>query len=201
MKRHTNGGDHGRYKVGYYADDINEDGFPEVFQYRYRDINADYREFDLIRHNMLKRWSDEKHRFVFFSVGDVFRVEESHLMSAPFGSSEIDMSYTKGQENILYTGAVTFGNSGKEITYKEIQLFRDAEMLSGGSARMERYHITDDQWGVSYLVHDTSNKNYEDEEHFNNFDSGSTYEMTIRFGVDELWPTWQDAVEHLGEMP
>lgn len=187
--------DHGRYNVCYYADDINEDGFPEIFQYRYRDITADYREADLVSYNMLKGWNDEKRRYVYFAVANTFRVEESHLMSASFGSSEIDLSYTKGEENILYSGAVTFGNNGKEITFKQLQIFRDAEMLFGGSARMEKQNL------VTYLTFDASYKNYKDEEHFNNFDSGSTYETTIRFGTDELWSTWQEAVEHLGEMP
>lgn len=192
---------HGKYKSCYYAVDINEDGFPEVFQYLYDDVTADFRDVYLIRYFMHKGWSEKEHRYVYGTGVDMFRVSEYCLMSASFGSPEIDMSYTKNTENILYSGAVTSNKDGKETTFKQLQIFRDAEVLFGGSAKMERSPAANDQWIVTYLTFDASYRIYEDEEHFNNFDSGSTYETTIRFGTDELWSTWQEAVEHLGELP
>lgn len=192
---------HGKYKVCYFADDINEDGFPEVFQYRYRDITADFREAEFRSYNVSIVWNEKQSRYVYCANGHMFMVANYILMSASFGSPEIDLSYTKGEENILYSGAVTSDRDGTEVTFKELQVFRDAEMLFGGSAKMTRVPAANDQWGVNYLIFDASYRTYGDEEHFNNFDSDSTYETIIRFGTDELWSTWQEAVEHLGEMP
>lgn len=194
---------HGKYKVCYYADDINEDGFPEVFQYLYNDVTADRRDFRILVYNMKTWWDEDTRRYKY--VANIQNNINSdmciHNMSSEFGRAGFDVSYTKGAENILCRSETCFGSNNKETTHISLSVFRDNEMLTGGTAKMERYQIPNGEWKVSYLVIDASIRGYGDEEHFNNFDSGSTYETTVRFGVDELWSSWQDAVEHLGEMP
>lgn len=195
--------DHGKYKACYYADDINEDGFPEVFQYLYNDVTADRREFRILVYNMMIWWNEKSHRYEY--VANINNNITSgmcvHNMTAEFGRAGFDVSYTKGAENILCSSETCFGSNNKETTQIALSIFRDNEMLHGGSARMEKSYYANDQSVTSYLTYDASYRTYGDEDHFNNFDSGSTYETTIRFGVDEVWSTWQDAVEHLGEMP
>lgn len=193
---------HGMYKVCFYADDINGDGFPEVFQYRYRDLNAVQRDFSIIMYNMTHYWDQELRREVYVAnVQNNINSYVTHDMSAEFGRAGFDISYTRGEENILCKYESCFGRDNKETTKLALSMFRDGEMLHGGYTIMEKSYYANDQSLTTYLTYDASYRNWGDEEHFNNFDSDSVYEVTIHFGEDELWATWQEAVEHLGELP
>lgn len=192
--------DHGTYHVCYYADDINEDGYPEVFQYRYKDRSADGREYSLILHYMSRFWNDEERRWKYFSKIEYFGLVENtfHVMSSEFGSDQIMLSYTRGQDNIYVKW--DYATLKKHISNKELKVFRDSEIFFGGFATMEKIPEENGEGFVKYLAQDTSYRYYEDEEHFNSFDSDSIYETTIVFGETELWPTYQEALDHLGEI-
>lgn len=193
--------DHGTYHVCYYADDINEDGYPEVFQYRYKDRSADGREYSLILHYMSRFWDDDKQRWKYLARMEYFGLIENavHVMFSDFGSDQIMLSYTKGQENIYVQW--DYATLKNHISNKELKVFKDAEIFFGGIATMEKEAAENDEGFVKYITQDTSHRYYEDEEHFNHFDSDSVYETTIIFGETELWPTYQEALEHLGEIP
>lgn len=193
--------DHGTYHVCYYADDINEDGYPEVFQYRYKDRSADGREYSLLLYYMSRFWDDDKQRWKYLARMEYFglTVNAVHVMSSDFGSDQIMLSYTKGQENIYVQW--DYATLKNYISSKELKVFKDSEIFFGGIATMEKEAAENDEGFVKYFTQDTSLRYYEDEEHFNHFDSDSVYETTIIFGETELWPTYQEALDHLGEIP
>lgn len=185
----------GYKKSRFYADDINEDGYPEVCQYMELDVTATIKDFSLAVYTIARKWNEEKHREEYFA--DIqFTNESRHNSIETFGTAEIVLSYTRGTEPVLMHYETCSGNESIQTTYDELKSFRDGKFLDSGSARKE---VT--VYSKGYLVYAPDYKTYGDEEHYESFDRGGDYETVIRFGTVEGWTTLQDALDHLGELP
>ena len=187
-------------KSRFYADDINEDGYPEVCQYMERDLTATIKEMRLAVFTVKRYWNEEERRWAYDAVFP-FTNETAHNSAESFGSDEIIFSYTKGSENILMHYETCSGNDSRQTIYDEVRSFRDGEMLHNGYATKEVLELEGMDSHIDYITVTPDYKHYRDEERYNSFDRGSDYETVIGFSADEGWTTLQDALDHPGELP
>lgn len=200
-------------KYSYYAEDIDCDGFPEIFELTAHDETAVIQDLRLTVYCMYI-YIDPDTRDIHYIAsimgggsGGALVSSRRNIEDDPQGGI-IKFSHTSDGRNIwihtesrgksVYIDEQPYDTKIRDIMY----VYKDHEALKNGSKVFTLFES--DIEGIEpvkkYLVIDASGKYYYDEEHYNHLEIG-TYDKTLTFTEGFGWFSVDEALEHLGELP
>ena len=188
------------YKCCYYADDMNGDGYPELFVILSQDITASVQELYLRIYSL--QIHKEGQTSVYNAVCRLEDAARTDALEEPSGG--IEWSYTSDGKNILmrtYTIGVPSlmqGPSYKTSFKEELFVYKDLNFLENGSRESYVKVMADGSDYAYYMTIDAGGNYYYEEADYENFDIGS-YDKTLIFTEDCGWEDIGKAIENLGK--
>lgn len=186
-------------KYSYYVQDIDGDGFPEVFQIGYQDQTAAIQ--DLYLNVGIVNISASQHCDAVL-VTDACIYSRKNTEEDPEGGVMEFCYSSDGKDLMVRSFSVgvpqrVTGPSFYDSLSESCFVYKDHEFLKNGSR--QNYRAGKDS-EYNYMVWDASGRIYYDEEHFDHFDL-EVYENTLTFTENCGWFTLEEAFEHPGEFP